>query len=554
MKSFYKVITVAFLVLFSVQCEVVDSDLLDSPNAVSPENVNPDFLLNNIQLDTRSIYSGSALRGSQLTRQRRLFGSTYESAYSSQDLDGVYDAAYANVFIDTQTLLPLAEENQLYFHMGMAQTLQAYGMLTMVDLFGDVPMSEALDATNFNPQVDDGAAIYDSTLTLLDTAIANLTNEDRATFPNDLYYPDESGQDKVDAWVRAANTLKLKAYVNMRHVDPDRAASGINALLDDPIGVIDEDGEDFTFDYSTNDTNPDSRHPLFTNNYLNGANDYLGIGFMNILLNDRSMRDPRIRYFIYRQTVVNSTDPSEQSCQNANRPSHYIGADPFCQFDDHEGYWGNGHLNTEGIPPDQFGRSTFGVYPAGGEFDNSQSQGVEPDMGYQGAGFRPILMAAFTHFLLAEAALELDGVALDARQLLQQGVEISIESVMDYGSERVAELEAENNVPSEETIDDYIDEVLAEYDAGEELRTIAVEFYKASFPNGMEAYNSMRRTGFPARADGIQAGRNSDVGDFYRTLPYPAALINRNSSVSAKSSNLVRTFWDTRGDDTEFNF
>lgn len=537
--------------LFTIQCEVIDTDLLESPNSVSPVNVDADFLLSNIQLSSRGIYSGAALRGSQLTRQRRMFGSTYDNALQSQFLNGVYSTTYSSVFVDVQTLTPLAEENNLYFHLGMAQTLQAYGMITMVDIFGDVPFSEALDAGNFNPGLDSGAEVYDAALTLLDTAIENLQNEDRLSFPTDLYFPDESGEDKVDAWVRVANTLKLKAFLNLRHVDQARAESGINALLSDPVGVIDEPEEDFTFEYSTNDTNPDSRHPLFTNNYLNGANDYIGISLMYIMLNDKSERDPRMRYYFYRQVLQNTEDVNEQSCLNATRPTHYNDDDPFCQLTD--GYWGNGHLNTEGIPPDQFGRTAFGIYPAGGEFDWSAANSVDEDLGLQGAGIRPILMSSFTHFMLAEAAETMSINGPTALGHLLTGAEQSIETVKEFGETRVAELDATAFEPDESAITAYLDEVETKYNS-DPLRTIALEFYIASFPNGMEAYNLMRRTGFPNRADGIQPARNANPGDFYRSLPYPANLIERNNNVSAKASNLERVFWDTRGDDTEFNF
>lgn len=553
MKSFYKIVAATVLMLFAVQCEVIDSDLLDSPNSVSPENVDADFLLNNIQLDFKEMYEESAEYGAELVRYRRLFGATYNGAIQPQegDLNALYEDAYAELMIDVQTLIPLAEEEGLWFHLGMAQTLQAYTMITMVDLFGDVPYTEALDASNFNPALDSGQNVYQAALDLLDQAIANLQNEDRLSFPSDLYFPGASGADKVAAWVRTANTIKLKAFVNMRHVDAAAATAGINNVMSNEFGPIVDPSQDFTFDYSTNDTNPDSRHPLFTNNYLNGANDYLGVGFLHALLYNKEDADPRIRYYVYRQTIQNSTDPAEQSCQNANPPSHYTSSDPFCQLED--GYWGNGHLNTEGIPPDQFLRTAFGIYPAGGEFDNSGAAEVAPDMGYQGAGIHPILMSSYTHFLLAEAALTLDGVNLDPRTLLNDAATLSINTVADFGAARVAEMGAGAFEPTEATIQAYLDEMNANYDA-DPLRTIAVEYWLAAFPNGIEAFNTLRRTGFPAREDGLQPGRNADPGDFYRTLPYPDDLVSRNSTVSAKASNLQRTFWDTRGEDTEFNF
>lgn len=566
MKSFYKIVAATVLMLFAVQCEVIDSDLLNSPNAVTPENVDVDFLLNNIQLQivapttgesgvttVAGIYSDAAEKGAELTRMRRLFGSTYESAYTPQDLDGLHETAYASVLIDVKNLIPIAEENNQFFHVGMAQFFQAYTLITMVDMFGDLPYSEALDASIFNPALDDDASIYAAALDLLDTAIGNFQNEDRLSFPTDLYYPDLTGQAKVDAWVRAANTLKLKAYLNMRHVDAAAATAGINEVLNHAVGPIVTPAQDFIFRYSTTDTNPDSRHPIFTNNYLNGANDYIGESFLHMLVNNKENPDPRIRYYVYRQTTQNSSNPAEWPCINANPPGHYTDDDPFCQIEDGDGYWGNGHLNTEGIPPDQFLRTAFGIYPVGGEFDASQGEGVDEDMGYEGAGIRPILMSSFTHFMLAEAALTLDGVNLDAKQYLLDAVDLSISTVINFGAVRVAELGAEGFVPSDAAIQEYLDQVSANYDA-DPLRTIAVEFYLASFPNGLEAYNLMRRTGYPNREDGIQPARNSDPGLFYRTFPYAASLVNRNSSVSSKATNHVRTFWDTRGNDDEFDF
>jgi hypothetical protein len=550
MKSLSKILAVTLLFLFTVQCEVIDSGLLDSPNAVTPENVDANFLLNNIQLSARGIYSGAALRGSELTRQRRLFGGTYSAAYVPQDMNAVHQTTYSSVFIDVQNLLPIAEANEQFFHMGMGQFFKAYGLITMVDMFGDMPYSEALDAQIFNPKLDDAASIYSAALDLLDQAVANFKREDRLAFPPDLYYPQFSGDAKVEAWVKAANTLKLKAYVNMRHVDPGAATAGINALLADDIGMITSRTHDFTFEYSTNDTNPDSRHPLFTNNYLNGANDYIGVSIMNMMLTDKVTRDPRIRYYFYRQRTQNTNDQTLQQCLGASAPGHYTEDDVWCQLV--EGYWGEGHLNTNGIPPDTFLRTVFGVYPAGGRFDANQGQGANLTHGLQGAGIRPILMSFLTHFLLAEAALTLDGVALDARQLLEDAVRLSIQTVHAFG----APVAVADFVPTQAIIDSFVAEVMAQYDA-DPLRTIAKELYIASFPNGIEAWNVMRRTGFPNRADGIQPAQNASPGNWFRSLPYPANLVNRNSSVSQKTGaapNHVRVFWDVRGSDDEFDF
>jgi hypothetical protein len=40
-------------------------------------------------------------------------------------------------------------------HIGMGQVMEAYTIVTLVDMFGDIH-SEALDPTNLNPKLDAG--------------------------------------------------------------------------------------------------------------------------------------------------------------------------------------------------------------------------------------------------------------------------------------------------------------------------------------------------------------------------------------------------------------
>jgi hypothetical protein len=42
----------------------------------------------------------------------------------------------------------------------MGQVMEAYTIVTLVDMFGDIPYSEALDPTNLNPKLDAGADVY----------------------------------------------------------------------------------------------------------------------------------------------------------------------------------------------------------------------------------------------------------------------------------------------------------------------------------------------------------------------------------------------------------
>lgn len=544
MKYYLRIVTVAVLALFMVQCEVIDSDLLNDPNNPSPENLDPNFLLNNIQIEARNVYAGASGTGAEMTRMRYMFGSTYGEAYSSQSFNGVYQNAYADLFIDVENLLPVAEERDLFFHAGIAKVLKAYAMLTLVDVFGDIPYSEALDPAIFNPNLDPGSEVYASALTLLDEAITDLQNEDRRAFPdNDLYYGD--ADDQVDAWVRAANTMKLKAYLNTGN------ASAFNDLVANAEdNLITEIEHDFTYEFGLSTINPDSRHPLFSNNYVDQANNYMAVNYLNMMLNDKSTADPRMRYYFYRQTISDPFDVNLNTCINAPAPGHFQGNDPWCLLG--SGWWGRDHLIDDGIPPDGDLRTTFGVYPVGGRFDAGQGAPTEPEHGYQGAGFEPILMSSYTWFMIAEGELTLNTDDAAAKIALDNALDRSFEAVRVFGAAQADGTGFEIADNGGAAPGGYTSVVDDRWDNRDRLRVISKEFYLALWPNGLEAYNMMRRTGYPNRVDNLQPARSPDPGDWYATFSYPANLIERNSNVSAKSSRLSTTFWDDG--DYDFNF
>lgn len=545
MKTLFKITSIVVLLLFTVKCGLLEDDLLDNPLAISPEQVSPDFLLNNIQLQAHNFWSnGPELRGRQLTRMTHLQGANYQTAFSGEAFNGAWGNAYNGALIDIQNLLPIAEENGLNFHSGIAKVLQAQILIGLVDLWGDIPWSQALDADNFNPGLDSGEQVYDIALSILDDAISDLQ---AATGPvSDLYYPGLSAADRADRWIRVANTLKFKSLLNMKHIRS--VGSELQALINSGM-LITEPEHDFLFRYSINDTNPDSRHPLFTDAYEGtGAGLYIGVTFLNKLMNDKAVPDPRIRYYFYRQTTQTTTDVNEQSCLAALPPAHFTDDDPFCQLN--LGYWGRDFLITDGIPPDSDKRTVVGVYPAGGEFDANQGTRLDADAGLRGAGIRPILMSQFTHFMIAEAIQTVNGVTGDARATFQDAVQRSIDSVMDFGSS----VAVANFVPSDGIINTYMGEVMARFDSNP-MRAIANEYYIALWGNGYEAYNLMRRTGYPNREDGIQPARAPNPGAFVYSMLYPANVVNRNANISQKASaEHNRVFWDTLAPTNKFDF
>lgn len=521
-------------------CEFFNLDLTTDPDEVSLEDANPDYALNAMQVELKNFLSnddpanwrGVNRLGMEVSRMIIKWGGTYENAYNPTEFDQVWTRAYEGLLMDANTFLPIYEESQWWIHAGITKVLEAYILVTLVDFFGDVPWTQSFDATNFNPAADDDAGVYDVALAKLDEAIADLAKESLATPTNDLYYDGDP-----EAWTTLAKTLKLKIHLNLRLVDATASTAAINGLISDD-DLISSPAQDWYFQYSRVTDNPDSRHPYFMYNYLNGGNTYMANYFMWTLYEEKDVVDPRIRYYFYRQRTSSSEDFQELPCYGTDRPAHYPPEIPYCSLDD--GYWGRDHLDDDGIPPDTRARTLWGVYPAGGEFDMDQGVPASAASGLQGAGAEMLMLDSYVKFMLAESAITL-GTTGDAKLLLLDAVQASISHVMAFGDE----LADQAFIPTQQDIDDYLAEVEALYDAAatdaERLEVVVKEYYIALFGNGVEVYNLVKRTGMPSN---LQPALLADPGEFPRTFNYPANCVNLNSSISQKP-HTVQVFWDT---------
>ena len=533
-KNIYKVLFLAALGLGLNSCETTELEILESPNALTPPQADINFFLNSIQINAAGFFEGVTEEGMELTRILHMFGPTYDNAYGPAQLDGPYTTAYAGILADIREMTPLAEERGFYTHIAMAEIIEAYTMVTLVDYLGDVPYSEAIQGlANENPKLDSGQSIYDAMFDKLDSAIANLNRDSNEEPDNDLYYNGDKGK-----WIRLANTLKLKMLLQTRLVN-NSAASEINSIIAEGNYIVSSD-QDFVFQYSNTDANPDSRHPIFSRNFDAGVTDYQSNSYMFEFLNND---DPRRRYYFYRNRPNASSDPNALPCIVETKPAHYPADAVFCTAG--AGYNGRDHANNDGIPPDEGDRTDWGVYPVGGRFDDSSFEGTnERDTGTQGAGISPIMLASYVQFMLAEAALEI-GTTGDARTYLEAGIRESISKVVNFRPD----LTDPTLAPSVADINDYVDNVLADYDASasndDRLEIIVGEYFKALFGNGIEAYNTYRRTGKPGD---LQPTLLAEPGIFVRSFLYPSVLVDRNSNVQQKADQTVPVFWDTRAD------
>ena len=530
--------------VLATSCSDKLDELLENPNAVNATTASPDFLLNSIQLNYQSLWYSVSDRGARLTRQINQGSALYESAYTAGSTNGFWSNAYANILADVNFLLPLAEKSNLQRHMGIAKTIKAMVLMDLVDTYGNVPYSEALDPSNFSPKVDDGATVYAAALKLLDEASAHFTATTSGGTPNDYFYARN-----YTKWNKLVNTMKLKYHLNTKLVNADASKNAINALI--TANALIGTGDDFVFRFGTTAADPDSRHPKFAGQYTAGGGDYQSTDYMHHLTVEKGFDDPRVRYYMYRQVLTNTTNVDEQECISQIAPPHYlVGNYPYCNPAGNKGYWGRDHLDPDGIPPDGLKRTAYGPFPAGGRYDNSSGAPVSnPALGMKGAGIHPIMLAAYVDFMLAEANLTLGtGAAGSAKTLLQSGIKKHMDYVRAFavaGAEGATITAFEPTATFTGRVTNYLKYVDSQYDAATtndaKMSVVGREYWLSLFGNGLESYNLYRRTGKPTR---MQPGLEAITGPFVRSFLYPNNYMVTNTKAVQKANLASQVFWD----------
>lgn len=140
---------------------------------------------------------------------------------------------------------------------GAAMVLSADLFQQLVDLYGNIPYSQAFQSSTFpNPKYDAAQDVYNSLLASLDTAIEYLNHE----VPNSFKIADIIAKGNNTLWKQFANTVRLRLLIRQSEV------SGFNPAAE--IAKIQSSGGLLTDDIAvnpgySNDVNKQS--PLYSN-------------------------------------------------------------------------------------------------------------------------------------------------------------------------------------------------------------------------------------------------------------------------------------------------
>jgi hypothetical protein len=129
--------------------------------------------------------------------------------------------------------------------------------------------------------------------------------------------------------------------------------------------------------------------------------------------------------------------------------------------------------------------------------------------------------------------------------MMETGIRRSFAKVLGFPATVGVSVPA-GNVPSQARQDAYVAKVLAAYDAATtndaKLDIVIKEYYLALFGNGVDAYNTYRRTCKPSN---MQPMISPNPGSFIRSLLYPSVHVNLNQNVTQKTVDM-KVYWDNR--------
>jgi len=141
-------------------------------------------------------------------------------------IDNIWSTMYASVISESKAMYTLAEAEGNNSLKAAGLIMQAVGYQTLVDFYGPVPFTEAIDGNILQPVYDDEAVVYAGLISMLTEASALLaTGTGVITGSSDLFY----GGD-VTKWMKLANSLKFRALMRISKTSSNQN-SELQALM-----------------------------------------------------------------------------------------------------------------------------------------------------------------------------------------------------------------------------------------------------------------------------------------------------------------------------------
>lgn len=303
--------------LTSCQKKWIDPTMNNNPDA--PLDVPVATLLPTIEANMGFNLGGNDVVGITSMWDQYSYGSANQSAIigsyniKPSDVTNIWASLYSESgMMGTKIMIKKALNSTTYapHYEGVGKILMAVYLGNTVDLFGDVPYSEAFQGdANLSPKYDKAQDLYDTIQSLLTSAInylnqpASLTDQ---SLPSNDYIFGNSGKASqsadVDNWIKVAWALKMRYTLHLSNVSSTWATDIINMVQNEPMMNSNADNMAVWFGTSQIAANPLYQFGESRTGYISNNN-----GFFNTLYADSLdvgggtyVSDPRI--LVYEST------------------------------------------------------------------------------------------------------------------------------------------------------------------------------------------------------------------------------------------------------------
>lgn len=555
-----KLLLLFFIPALLVGCDTW-LDVNKDPN--NPEDVPIALLLPTVEYDaTYAVCAGKeAGLGQDLSTythqtSTREEANAYGAGGSAYYTDLAWKYMYTTTLQNLDNMIVKSATLKAPYYAGIGKVIKAYLYSQFVDVFADVPFSEANKKSEgiLYPKFDKGEDIYPQLIVMLDSAIANLSTTKAPITPgtDDLIYGGDASK-----WIKAANTIKLKLYNQIRLVDPSVNTKIADLLANAPL--ISKTSEGFMFPFTSKRT-PDERNPAYPETYeATQKTSCMSPWFFEILKGINpvfsGIVDPRLPYYFYNQLSATGA-----------------GKDGSDLFEYRVGGFVSIYFGSNGPDRDRAmdkSMTVYGIYPCGGRYDEGDATTVGTT---SGTGAAPYRFLTYADRLFIEAELiKANVIAGDAKTKLNSAMNESFKLV-DYVVSKVAPSQTVPALVGNAKTTAYINSILSLYDAASDnkkMEIIMTEKWISTFGGSyVDQYTDYRRTGYPVLFDPKNTTMAPggyvtppDGGDPFRTLPpvkvscslnYPLSLawpaaelnVNKNAPSQKTDPSTYKVFWD----------
>jgi hypothetical protein len=226
---FKRLAAVVFLAAFFGSCKKQLLDINTSPNDPTTASASPELVLSaalqntaaqysNPTADARFAFAGLWMGHISYSGNYAIATENISYAITNNFAAGAFGNIY-DILEDFDFVEKKGAESGNNFYRGIGILMKAYNYQTLVDLYGNIPYSEALQGTDASkPKYDDQKAIYDDLGKKMDTAIGLLKTAVTGSISGDVMFGGNAPK-----WVKFANTVKLRLLLRQSQ-KADRAA------------------------------------------------------------------------------------------------------------------------------------------------------------------------------------------------------------------------------------------------------------------------------------------------------------------------------------------